>query len=911
MKIIRIIFVLILFFSFIVSYSYASGLLTGSNVAHRPFSLTAKKIGTWKKGGVRVFMAEKNAEVLQGQFHIVADTVVCWFHEEVSLQSEEAIIEVYCEGSVTLFQGEHYEKFEQVYLRFVTITGIEVNSEVQPVEAFEEPQVTRAFLRGEAIRAKGEEEYFSMEIPENVKLPGQREEQELINIVADQIDSWEEKGKRVIVALGNVKIKKKDMEVDADSVILWLNEKEENQRMAELPLSEIYAEGNVNMRSGEDLLIADNKGILINSKIKTKVKNREGGFFEAEELPAHISAEEIRHTGRGQYELRNGIVTTCGYGHPHYHFKGKKIRLIQSGKHNIVSSKHNSFYIGKYPVAYFPYMSLDIRKERLLKEWEFGSSSRFGTFFRTDWDLYVATGGKQKEWSDLILELDYLQERGIGTGLDFNYTGSDRFGFLDTYYLNDQGDRDINRIPIDEEDRGSILWRHRQELAYDWRLDVEYSHLSDPRFLFNFFEHEFKEEKDRETVMYFRRIKDNKAATFLVNQQFNGFDTMVDSLRKKNYAERLPEAKYLVVAEPFWNNRLIFSSESSATYFNNSIEQSDEAQSLDTAVETQPLTRVDNVARVSIPFKPWVFHIKPFVEGRATGYTKSIDTSSEGYEEDDQITGRFITSFGLDWSSTHWRTYSVYNEFFKINRLRHIFTPELRYIYSPVVTTDPSELFQYDEIDALDSSQVVVFGIKNRLQTKRGRPGYKETVNFVDFNIDYYMFPTNSGIYTKGINGINIRRDDFINFDLRFQLNDTIKFISERNEFNTEELQFDVLTYGIELANPPDWQYFIGHRFIRDISSTIILAADYRISEKWSVKGLEKFDLKSSLVEDSTTSEKKEDKKNLKTSFVLSRYFHDWVGSLILELDPLRKDNSFRFDITPRGLQEKSKSFWF
>ena len=69
----------------------------------------------------------------------------------------------------------------------------------------------------------------------------------------------------------------------------------------------------------------------------------------------------------------------------------------------------------------------------------------------------------------------------------------------------------------------------------------------------------------------------------------------------------------------------------------------------------------------------------------------------------------------------------------KINRLRHIFVPELRYAYSPVVTEDPTQLYQYDAIDALGSSQVAVVGIKNTLQTKRGEPGFEKTVDFVDF----------------------------------------------------------------------------------------------------------------------------------------------------------------------------------
>jgi hypothetical protein len=138
-----------------------------------------------------------------------------------------------------------------------------------------------------------------------------------------------------------------------------------------------------------------------------------------------------------------------------------------------------------------------------------------------------------------------------------------------------------------------------------------------------------------------------------------------------------------------------------------------------------------------------------------------------------------------------------------------------------------------------------------------------------------------------------------------------VAFVSERNEFNTEEFQFDVLSSGFEIYNPPDWQYFIGHRFIRDISSTIILAADYKISEKWSVLAGEKYDLKSLARAEGEDGDLENKPKNLRTNFVLSRYFHDWIGSLTLELDPVRNDNSYRFDITPKGLQKTSRRFWF
>ncbi|MCR4320565.1 MAG: hypothetical protein NUV74_09570, partial [Candidatus Brocadiaceae bacterium] len=343
------------------------------NIVQRPFSLSAERISTWKKDGVRVFVASKDVRILQGPFQITADSTVCWFQEEEAAQYTEATMEVYCEGNVTILQDENYEKFEQVYLRFETMTGIMVNPDIQPIATFEEPQKTDTVLRGEEIRSLKKEEYLSTEIPSKVPTAGDPPQEEIVDIIADNIDSWEEGDKRVVVAIGNVKIKKLDATIDADSVILWFDKKDgKDSTPLGKSFSEMYAEGNVTMRRKDDVLIADkifenakeDKGILINSQIKTKIqRQKKDKITDASEtkgrrqkskapllegMPAYISGEEIKHVSKDQYEIKNGVITTCGYGHPHYHFKGNKIRLVQRGEHNIVSSTHNTFYMDKY-----------------------------------------------------------------------------------------------------------------------------------------------------------------------------------------------------------------------------------------------------------------------------------------------------------------------------------------------------------------------------------------------------------------------------------------------------------------------------------------------------------------------------------------------------------------------------------
>ena len=252
-------FLLLALLFIVKEYGYAESFLSGvKNIEQRPFSLLGNQIRTWKKDGIRVFVANKDARVVQGPFQIAADTVVCWFHEEEALQRAEATVEVYCEGKVTILQDENYEKYEQVYLNFETMTGVVVSPDIQPIETFEDAQETEAVLRGEEIRSMKKEEYLSTEIPKKVLTAGVSQKEEMVDIIADSIDSWEEGDRRIVVALGNVDIKKEDMTIDADSVILWFDKTEsDNAKHSERPLGEIYAEGNVTMRRKDDVIIAD------------------------------------------------------------------------------------------------------------------------------------------------------------------------------------------------------------------------------------------------------------------------------------------------------------------------------------------------------------------------------------------------------------------------------------------------------------------------------------------------------------------------------------------------------------------------------------------------------------------------------------------------------------------------------
>ncbi len=904
----------------------AYGSIITRDVSDWPINISSKEVSSWTTEGVRVFNAQKEVKISQGKVQLVADNAICWFQEMQPAELMETTLEVYCEGNVILVQDKHVEKYEYLYLHLTTTMGIVAEATVLPIKILGEEEPTETLSRAKMLRqAQHGEEIASKEpFAKMPPIPVPAKE-EIIDLFADDIESWTEGNTQVIVATGNVRIKRAEETLTADNVILWFDSKEkeaEEGKPAQQTFKEVYAEGNVTLRRNSDFMTADrifenkkeNKGVYINNRFKAKLPQLNA--------PIYFSSDVIKEVSEGEFTAKNGTLTTCGFGHPHFYFKGSKIRLVKnerdpslrSGQGFKVSSSSNTIYGSKIPFLYQPYLAWDIQRGLLpIKGFETGSSSRLGYTVKTDWNLYALGIGKQwADWSDLTLDLDFMQKRGVGTGVEFDYNLPETSGLVRSYFLSDQGETDRlgrERVPIPQNDRGRFLWRNRQLLPYDTRADLEVAYLSDERFLREFFREDFKQDKDQETVLYLRRLKDNTGMTFEADRHLNNLDTLVESGREKKTAEALPSVGYNIISQPLWGGALNFTSQSQLGYFDRVLESKQEGFN---SVST---LRFDTDGTLTMPLHPLFFNVNPFVGGRLTAYDNGVDSSTSAPGGDGGPSrARFIGSLGFDVSTNISRAYGIKNEFFQIDHLRHIITPELRVVSNPVVTENPDKLVQIDEVDALDDSHVLMVGLRNRLQTKRGEPGSMNTVDFVNFDIEAYLFPGKAAIGTEGVSGMQIRSDDFIQWDLTAQLSDRLAFESERNEFNLAELDFDIVNSGLRFQHTPEWSYFVGHRLIRDVSSSIILSTDYRFTEKWAVAFYEHFDLNAKPIDDLTSQELASRSQNLKTQLVFSRFFHEFRGDFTIQLDEVRNDKLVRFDLVPlifTKQPQRQKRLWF
>ena len=910
----------------ILCYKNSSqGAIITKDIPEQPISLSASRIVTWEKNGIRTFTAEGNVKIEQGDVQITANSAAAWFTEVKVSQFVEGCMEVYCEGNVSLFQDDAIQNYQQMYLKLVTTAGVVVNSVSAEIQSFEEDQKTGIYLRGENIRADGRGEFASNETPKAVPPTGKAVEGVPIDIFADDIDTWIEKDVRIVVATGNVRIKKDSETLSADNVILYLSlEKGKEGELPKQVYEDLYAEGNVTLRRGKDVMIADkifknikgNKGIFVNSIYRSTLPDVE--------TPIYIHGEEIKDRGKGLYEAKNGSFSTCSYGHPHFRFQASNVRLFKTDEHSIVTAQKNVFHAGNIPLIYLPYLSFDIKREStLLENWEFGSTSRFGRFVKTDWDIYsIAFDEKLGDWSDLTLNLDYLSLRGPAVGLDFEYGKKDFFGYMHTYYIRDEEDFDINDVPIETRNRGHFLWRHRQHLKDGWRADVEVSYVNDRSFFREYYYNEFKNEKDRETIFYLRKASDNKGITFLAEKQLKSYDMLVDSHRLNRTNESLPELKYRIIGEPLWNDRLNFTSETELAYLDRVFDRISPLKAeeeylgrgasftaervfdrVPVRLEPEETIRFDTDNIINAPFRFFGVRFNPFAGIRLTGYSESVKVNPVTLENDGSGSprGRIASTMGLNISTTFSRTYSIYNNFLNINRLRHIMAPEVCFNFMPVVTQDPEDLNQFDRIDSLDTYQSVVIGLRNRFQTKRGESGREVPIDFVDFNVEFNFFP--------GDAGLNRKRDEFVELDLKVRLSDKISLLSERNEFNLRKGGVDIINFGLNYHSTPKLMLYAGNRFIDSISSSVVFSSKYNISEKWHVALFEQFDFRT-MEKDNIEYDLDYESQNLNTRFILSRFFHDWIGNLTIDVDETRDDIVTRFDILPRGGQDAKNRFW-
>jgi hypothetical protein len=873
----------------------------------QPVTFKARELITWLEQPYRVFVAHGGVELRYDTKTVTAAAAVVWFDEARPKLTGVIALDIYLEGDVKVTERGATSRRDEEYFHIETLRRLVVSDADGTVPEYPEPVASDLLVRARAARQAEAPPPAPTPRPSVPLYPAPeaarrqllevRYQAYALNSQGFEIQEQpEEEGRRVFVITGGVDIIRDvpakegvpaaSMELTADNIVTWVPRGGGGAGGAaataggETLHTEVYAEGNVTIyhlgrvvecdRVFYDL--TDDRAVILEATIRTTV--REGS------LPLYYRAKEIRQLNPNQYVATDGIITTCEFAHPHYWLQTKQFTLDESEDSRLAQAWNNVLFVHGLPLWYWPYYAHDISRDRtVLKRFRVSQSTEFGTEVRTAWDLYDLglVGRDWTDWSNLALVVDLLSRRGVGLGLDFDYRRWGGEGYFTSYYINDQG-QDVPGVPLEEDQRGRFEWRHRQQLSsYDTIL-AEFSWMSDRGFLDEYFEQEAREDKEKETVLYYKHQRGLSALTVLGKVRTNDFLTQT---------EYLPQVGYRLLGYPLgyclWGDRLTFYSTSQVA---NVRLRPDEALHL-----PQPdLWRFDTLNELDMPLAWRFIHVVPFVGARYTAYTDSPDAFGQ---ESGRAVDRLVGEYGFRSSATFSRVYRVTNRLLDLDGVRHIITPTVDYFHRYAVTADPNEVFHFDEVDPLGEFQMVRLGLRQRWQTRRLSRGQSPLASVDQRVVDWVLLDAHLDLFPDPDrdNQGNVLGD--LNLDLIWRLSDHVTLLSDGQMDLANGLGWDVANITFKLDRSPRLAFYLGHRFIREAgSSAFTFGFDYDISAKWQVGALWQYDFQGGFP--------------LTQRLVLTRRLHRWLLEMSFQRDEGEQggtgDTSVSLTLVPQGL---------
>ena len=536
-------------------------------------------------------------------------------------------------------------------------------------------------------------------------------------------------------------------------------------------------------------------------------KTKQGDFGESAMYfePVYITAEKTERTATNEFLMTNARMTTCSGDKPLIYAKAREIRIIDEDKESgrLIKAKDVTFYVGKVPVFYTPVWQRYLGYR--VFTYSVGYGGRLGVFLMGRATVHPT------EWLVSSTHLDLYSDRGIGVGQDFRWTTANGQGGIKTYFINDadpfdEDDTAAEQALIDSQ-RYRVRLDHREQINDETYFQTEFNYLSDPDILEDFFNDEFREEANPENFAVVQHATDEYAASLRVDRRLNDFYTTVN---------RSPELSFDWYRAAL-DNGFFFQSDNSFGFY--------EMFSAQTNLPPVPdgpeysSGRLDSYNQLFLPIRiKEFFNVIPRVAYRGTWYGDTPAGSAEY---------RNIFEFG---TLTSFKSHKVLTEesAFYGDGLRHIVEPYAEYLYrdSSIAT---NQLYQFDEIDALDDRNEIRFGVRNFIQTKRGAT---RIVNFLDADV-FTAYRFNHAEDGNAFGPLEA--------DLQMILSDRFRIQSDL-EYDMYESKFNDYNARIKYTSADQSQYAVEYRYLDGARSLISTSAELFPNDNWSYQFLLRYD---------------------------------------------------------------------
>ncbi len=521
------------------------------------------------------------------------------------------------------------------------------------------------------------------------------------------------------------------------------------------------AELNVIVRYGDDIIYADKismdrktKVVMASGNVRIyaggsvyrgetliynlETKKLESSDFRMTSLPAFVGGLKITTPEPNHYSLKNAYFTTENRENPGFHFKASTVEIYNN---NEVVLKNVVLYVGNIPVLWVPVFVQNLDDDRPSWVFKAGSSSRFGAFGRATYNYYFDKNIKGS------LHFDARSKRGLAGGVDLKYKpNKESDGLFSAYWAEDNdAKRNFTGNPREgvTSTRYRFLLQQKTKFKDGLSLTVQQEKLSDPHVTEDFFENEYRNDRQPDSYLEAVQYNENFTISVFARDQVNGFYQTV---------ERLPELKVESKRFKLYDN-LEYQSEYSVANL-----KRDFGDVKDGSFNSEfSAYRWDTLQQLLYPrqYMNWL-SVTPRLGFRATAWDYPVIRDGNNIVSINKTHTPYVVNRPVDaedaqrlWAfagveasfkvSKSWL--NVKNSALGVDGVRHVAEPFINAQVSPSNDYKPYENLTFDErlpshrlqainpdqnnsVDSLDKQAIVRHGVRNKIQTKRDGVNY-------------------------------------------------------------------------------------------------------------------------------------------------------------------------------------------
>ena len=503
-----------------------------------------------------------------------------------------------------------------------------------------------------------------------------------------------------LVARGDARLEFDDTRVKADRITYY-----QDYMLAD-------ANGNVTITQDGQRLLAERISFDVSENIFAFDKMRTGKW------PYYVSGL----SGGGTAEESSIQASRLYYGNPgpfSLNVQAREAKYTNDYSGQSISVDGATLRLGNMPFFYLPSYRHRLGENIGMVDFNVGSDSKLGQHLQT------TTLFSLNSWLRTGANIDYYSERGILAGPTSQYvyhspTQSIR-GALTTGYIRDKGD--ISDLKLDslnrpiEQNRGFAEWRHKHKHGERFTTTASLSYWEDSEVTRDFRDDIFNENQRPDTFFEAAYAGDNFFLSVFSRFRPNDFQLI---------QERLPEVRFDLLPTEFSNTNIYH--RASASYVQLREKFDGNIPVLNFEKETE---RVDLTYRVERLFKlkDWLT-LTPIAGARISNYSdrevKSLAIKKKYSRE--------IFELGFDLEARAYASYPTINETWKVDGLRHIVRPVVRYrhfsdpdAFNEIAAIDRQvfdlnrpllDLSDLRNVDEISNTHLVRLGVETLFQTR-------------------------------------------------------------------------------------------------------------------------------------------------------------------------------------------------